>query len=172
LNKARERLLLGRVLRPRGLRGEVYLYLYADPQDLPGEVVVFVALSPHLERPLTLTDLRPYAGRVFRARFREVLDRTAASALTGLDLWVAEDALKTDEAELYAHELVGMEVVDEGGAVLGVVEEVYLYPAQDVLEIRQGEKTFLLPLVKAFVIEVQRKRRRVVVRLPEGLLEE
>ncbi len=172
MNKARERLLLGRVLRPRGLAGEVYLYLYADPEDIPEDLTVFVALSPHLERPLTLTDLRPHAGRVYRARFREVLDRTAASALTGLDLWVEEDALKTEEGALYAHELVGMEVVDEAGAVLGVVEEVYLYPAQEVLEIRQGSRVFLLPLVKAFVLEIRRGVRQVVVRLPEGLMEE
>ncbi len=172
MSKSSKWLRLGRVLRPRGLSGEVYLYLYADPEDLPEEIPVFVSLSPHLMRPLTLVALYPHRGRVFRARFREVLDRTAAGVLTGQDLFVDPGVLRALPDSLYSYELVGMEVVDEAGVPRGVVEEVYLYPAQDVLEIRYGRRLYLLPLVQAFIRGIDRDRGRIVVRIPDGLLED
>jgi len=60
----------------------------------------------------------------------------------------------------YVFELVGLEVVEEGGRVLGKVSDVANYEANDVLELDSGT---LLPLVEACVREVDLEGRRIVV---------
>jgi 16S rRNA processing protein RimM len=60
----------------------------------------------------------------------------------------------------YVFELVGLEVVEQGGRVLGKVSDVANYEANDVLELDSGT---LLPLVEACVREVDLEGRRIVV---------
>jgi 16S rRNA processing protein RimM len=86
------------------------------------------------------------------------LDRAAPR---GAELAVPRDALppKT-EGEYYAFELVGLEVVEEGGRPLGRVAQVAPGVANDVLELDSG---LALPLVDACVLEVDLERGRIVV---------
>lgn len=171
MNKSSPLLHLGRILRPRGLSGEVYLYLYVDPEDLSENFTVYIQLSSLLNRPLTVQRLLPYRGHIYRVQFHEIRDRAAAQVLSGQDIFIAPENLKRSPEDLYSYELVGMDVVDDKGRSQGRVREVYLYPSQDLLEVQYGEQVYLLPLVKAFVRLIDRENRRIVVQLPEGLLE-
>jgi 16S rRNA processing protein RimM len=65
-----------------------------------------------------------------------------------------------DAGEYYVFQLVGLEVVEEGGRRLGVVSDVVPAPANDALELDTG---LLLPLVGACVREVDLEGRRILV---------
>lgn len=105
---------------------------------------------------------RPHQDR-WLLRFDGVADRTAAEALRGAVL-TAEPLDDAPEGEVWVHEVVGAEVVDRAGVVLGVVTAVEANPAHDLLVLENGT---LVPMV--FVVE--HTQGRVVVDVPEGLLD-
>jgi 16S rRNA processing protein RimM len=79
----------------------------------------------------------------------------------GATLAVPREALPVlDADEYYAFQLVGLEVEEEGGRLLGRVREVLDYPANDVLELDSGVS---LPLVEACVRQVDLAGGRIVI---------
>lgn len=156
------RLVLGRIGRAHGLRGEVAVRFSSNRPERsePG------ALLYAGERELVVATSRPHQGRVL-IRFEGVDDRTAAEALQGLEL--SGDRLGGDEAvlgddELWVHEVVGADMVDRAGNALGRVVAVEANPAHDLLVLDGGA---LVPMV--FVVE--QRDGVVVVDPPEGLFE-
>ena len=117
-------------------------------------------------RQLTVTAARPHLGRMLLC-FEDVDDRDAAEQLRGVVLSadpLAATAADLDDDELWVHEVVGCTVVDRAGVALGEVVAVEANPAHDLLVLDEGG---LIPVV--FVVE--HGEGRVVVDLPEGLLE-
>jgi 16S rRNA processing protein RimM len=79
----------------------------------------------------------------------------------GTELRVPAASLPPPEPDsFYVFQLVGLEVVEEEGRVLGKVKDVANYEANDVLELDSGT---LLPLVEACVREIDLEGRRIVV---------
>jgi len=98
-------------------------------------------------------------------------DRNEAEELKGLYLMVpACDAAPLGEDEYWAHDLVGMQVVEEQGGKLGDVAEVICRPAQDLLVVETEDGSeFSVPLVKEFVKDVDTTTRVITVALVEGM---
>jgi 16S rRNA processing protein RimM len=144
--------------RAHGLRGEVSVTLTSDRSERvePGAVM-------HAgERDLVVATSRPHRGR-WLVRFKGVEDRTEAEALLGAVLTAAPLASSGDD-ELWVHDLVGAEVRDGSGQVLGRVRAVEPNPAHDLLVLDDGT---LVPAV--FVVE--HTPGMVVVDPPQGLLD-
>jgi 16S rRNA processing protein RimM len=142
--------LVGRVGRPHGLDGA---FLVEDASDDERRYAVGATLLAGGE-PATVVLSR----RVGRGRTAIKLDRRAER---GTELAVRrEDLPPPDEGSYYVADLVGLDVVEEGGARLGVVADVLPGVANDVLELDSG---LLLPLVEDCVREVQLAQRRVLV---------
>ncbi len=165
-----ERLVVARVGRAHGIRGEVTVRLHTDVPDVrfvPG-AVLFTS-----SRPLTLSSVRDHNGTLLLG-FEEIADRTAAEALRGVRL-EAEVEIETEREDdaWFDHELVGLRVEGPDGAPLGRVSGVEHLPAQDLLEVERddGERR-LVPLVAAIVPVVDVAGRRVVVDAPPGLLDD
>ena len=96
--------------------------------------------------------------RVGKGRLAIRLDRPVER---GADLTVRrEDLGELEEGAFYVADLVGLEVVEQGGAKLGVVRDVLPGPANDALELEGGR---LLPLVEDCVLEVDLAAGRVLV---------
>jgi 16S rRNA processing protein RimM len=93
--------------------------------------------------------------------FAGVTDRSAAEELRGLVL--RAEPVEDPEA-LWVHELIGSDVVDQHGTVLGVVREIEANPASDLLVLDSGA---LIPSV--FVVSFD--SGRVAVDVPDGLLD-
>jgi 16S rRNA processing protein RimM len=148
---------VARVVRPHGLGGEVVVEPWSDlPERLaPGSVLASDG------GPLTVVAARPHQGRLL-VTFDGVEGRPAAEALRGR---VLRARAVERPGTLWVHELIGAEVVDRAGKVLGVVAAVEASPASDLLVLDRGG---LVPLV--FVVD-HVPGRRVTVDVPEGLLE-
>ena len=176
------RLVVARIGRARGIRGEVTVEVRTDaPAErfVPGGQLHVSDGARRQElaaagRPTTLTvvSARDHNGTQL-LRFAEVGDRTSAEAMRDavLECDVPDDVDEPDA--WYDHQLVGLAVHDPWGAVLGKVVAVEHLPAQDLLVVRPpagGER--LVPFVKALVPEVDLEAGRVVVRAPSGLLDD
>ena len=89
--------------------------------------------------------------------------REQALALKGKTVAVPREALpEPEEGKYYLADLVGLEVVNEQGAVLGVVTRTYSNGAQDVIEV-SGDRTRLMPWVAAVVKEVDLLKKQIHV---------
>ena len=145
-----ERVVVGRVGRPHGLDGAFFV---EEPSDDPRWFATGTRLLADGQEAEVVAARRGAGGRpVIR------LDRPVPRGTT---LEVSREALpETGEDEYYAFELVGLEVVEEGGRVLGRVEAVHPGPANDSLDLGGG---LLLPLVEACIRAVDLEARRILV---------
>ncbi|CAG7573713.1 16S rRNA processing protein RimM [Barrientosiimonas humi] len=163
--------VVARIGKAHGLKGEVTVQLHTDaPQErfVPGAAFV---TEPPERGPLTLRSARVHNGIQLLA-FEEAPDRTAAEQLRGTRLLAASTEPEEDEDGWYADDLVGLSVVDTGGAEIGRVAALHTRPAQDLLEIEKadGGRAYV-PFVAEMVPEVDLEGGRVVLDPPPGLLD-
>ena len=170
-------LVVGVVVRPHGVRGEVVVDVRTDD---PGDrfAVGSVLLTDRTDvGPLTVESVRPHTsgGRLrLLVAFEEIQDRNRAEALRGVALQVESDDLPAtdDPDEFHDHELIGLSAVDDAGTLLGEVIRVDHVPANDLLVLRRPDgREALVPFVKAIVPKVDVPGGTVVVNPPPGLLE-
>lgn len=160
--------VVGRIGRPHGLRGDVTVAASTDDPDArfaPGAVL-------DTERgPLTVA-ARRRSGNLLLLRFAGVDDRDAAEALRGRTLRVPAETLPEvdDPDEFYDHQLVGLAVRHADGRPLGEVIEVWHPPAAPVLLVRRPDgSTEAVPFVRALVPTVDVPAGYLVVAPPDGM---
>jgi len=175
------RVIVGRVGRPHGIRGELVIGVRTDEPDLrfAAGAVLDVHAEPDPAEPgdqptLTVARARWHSGQLLVA-FEGITDRTAAGELTGR--WLSVDSAQLprtgDPDEFRDHELIGLSVRTPDGGLVGVVTDV-LHHGQDLLVIERadgGDGECLVPFVKAIVPEVDVAARLLVIDPPPGLLD-
>ncbi|MPZ97557.1 MAG: ribosome maturation factor RimM [Propionibacteriales bacterium] len=164
-------LVIGRIGRAHGIRGELSVDLRTDDPEARFAVGTVVATDPASAGPLTITATRPHSGRLL-VQFEQVADRTAAEGLRGVLLLADIDP--DDDAEddgYYPHQLVGLRVVTDAGDEVGEVRDVQSAPAHDLLVVRRDDGgEALVPFVTALVPDVDLTSGRLVVADRPGLL--
>jgi 16S rRNA processing protein RimM len=165
--------IVGRIGRPHGIRGEVGVEVRTDEPDRRFAVGATVLTDTTPARTLTVTSVRWHSGRLL-VGLEGVSDRTAAEALRNVVVLseVDEDEQPDDPEEFYDRDLVGLAVRDEAGAEVGSVAAVLHLPAQDLLEVsRPDGRTVLVPLVADLVPTVDLGAGFLVVADRPGLLD-
>jgi 16S rRNA processing protein RimM len=169
-------LLVGVVVRPHGLGGELVVDIRTDsPQERfsTGTVLTRAAQDGRAVGVLTVESARPHSGRML-VRFAEAPDRTAAEGLRGSRLLVEAGTLPPtgDPDEFHVHQLEGLAAQLVDGTVVGTVREIVHGPGGELLVLaREGRPDALVPFVRAIVPTVDLDAGRVVLDPPEGLLD-
>ena len=170
-------LLVARIGKPHGLRGEVTVQLHTDDPEArfpDGAVLVTrAAAGSGVPRQLTVRSTRVHRG-IWLIGFEEVPDRTGAESLRGTQLFVdAADVESGDDDDgWYEDELVGLSVVTPDGAVVGEVTGLETRAVQDLIVVRlAGGGEALVPFVEQIVPEVDLAAGRLVVDPPPGLFD-
>jgi 16S rRNA processing protein RimM len=165
--------IVGRIGRPHGVRGDLVVGVRTDEPDARFVVGARLDTDPAGVGPLTVAAVRWHSGELV-VRFTGITDRTVAGGLTGTWLSVDSQTLDApqDPDEFRDHQLIGLTVRTKDGDVVGVVADI-LHHGQDVLAIRpaadpRGE--LLVPFVKAIVTEVDIAGGTLVIDPPPGLL--
>lgn len=168
------RILIGQVSGAHGIRGDVKIHSYAESRDLyaPGETILltlengmcheFVIQSAHGQ------------SRGIRLHLESVDTRTQAEKLAGAFVFVDQDRLPGLEADVYYwFELIGLEVQDVDGRILGHLSDIIPTPGNDVYVVNgetDGKPTeILLPAVAAVIREIDIENGIMRVDPPEGL---
>lgn len=167
-------LVIGEILRPHGVQGEVRVRLTTDyPERLKTLKHVFLGTDARKKNAeqyqiATVRFHQDYA----LIRFETITDRNKAELLRNrLVLIDIENAVPLAEDEFYAYELIGMVVKTERDEVIGEIIEVMETGANDVFVVSSpvfGE--VLIPAHDKTLLEVNTDLRYVLMRLPEGLL--
>jgi 16S rRNA processing protein RimM len=179
--------VVGRIGRPQGLRGEVRVDVRTDEPDRRFSAGTILRVGPPataaagpglpgkitaLPGSLSVKSMRWHSSRLL-VSFAGISDRNQADALRGAVLFADIDAREApeDPDEFYDHQLVGIAAFDEADRRLGEVTGLVHGGAQDLLVIRTADgRDTLVPFVKALVPEVDLLGGRVVVADRPGLV--
>jgi len=162
---------LGAVAGAVGVKGEVRLKSFCAE---PGDIAAYGPLTTEAGQSYAITVSRPVKGG-YAARLSGVTSKEAADALRGTRLYADRTALPAlPDDEYYHADLIGLEVRDTGGAVLGRVKAVLNHGASDLLEIAGPDikDPILLPFTLATVPTVDLNAGCLVTDPPEGLFPE
>ena len=166
-------LVIGRILRPHGVRGEVVVDIHTDSPAERFAVGSVLATDPTAAGPLTISELRSHQGRLL-ILFDGFADRDVADRLRGVELVVDSESIPDpeDPDEFNDHQLVGLRAEKPDGERLGEVIRVEHGPGCDLLVLRLlGGREGLVPFVRSIVPEVDIPAGRVVMTPPEGLFD-
>ena len=166
-----ELVLVGRVVKPHGLRGEVLVRsLSENPVRFAPGAHLLVGADAGSAGPAVVAASRNHKGAVL-VRFDGV--STVEGAETLREQLIFVESSEIDELEdhdaFWEHEVVGLQVVHRDGTPLGKVTEVQARPAQDLWIVETDSGKVLFPAAKQLVVSVDLDAGVVVVDPPEGL---
>jgi len=161
-------LTVGFLRRPHGLQGEIVMDLHTDFPDRMQRGRKLLVGEDH--QPMTLTSVRPHQNGLL-VKFKGVDTPEGAGVFRNQWVYIqAKDAPPLPEGQLYQHELLGFEMVDENGNPLGKLVEIIVTGANDVYVVRDDSgKEILLPAIPSVILELDAGRRFMRVHLLEGL---
>jgi 16S rRNA processing protein RimM len=169
-------LVVGRILRPHGLRGELSVEVRTDDPQQRFAAGSVLGTDPAEAGPLTVRSSRWHSGRLL-VSFAGIEDRTEAESLRGawLTIDAADVTLPDDPDEFHDHQLTGLTVVTVSGELVGTVTDV-LHTGQDLLAVAPAAGTtrrseVLVPFVASIAVEVDLAGGRLVIDPPPGLLD-
>ncbi len=164
-------LVIGKLVHPHGVHGELMLEVYTDfPERIHPGVTVFVGdrYTPH-----KILSRRQHKAGLLVA-FQEYSTPEEAGVLRNQLVYVrAADRPPLPEGEYYHHQLIGLAVKTESGQTLGVVKSILETGANDILVVRpETGAEILIPAVDEFVLAYDLEQGEITVRLLPGLLPE
>lgn len=173
-----EFVVVGRVGRPHGVRGQVFVRSLTDRPEgtfSPGTTLLPADAGGSRPDPggpaLAVAASRPYRDG-FLLRFEGIGDRDQADGLRGR--YLLRPFSETEplaEGEVFHHQLVGLAVVTPDGRSVGRVREVYDLRPTVLLEVAGGEGKHLIPFTGEFLVALSLEEGTLVIDPPEGLLD-
>jgi 16S rRNA processing protein RimM len=165
---------LARILRPRGLRGEVAAEILTDfPERLTKLSEVWLAGGAGAPRRVRVQRCWLSSSRGGQAifHFADVGNPEEAARLRGLEVQVPiEERAALDPGSYYVSDLVGCEVWEAGASsALGLVRDVEFPGGAPLLAVNTSKGEVLVPLAAEFCTKIDVKAKRIDVTLPDGL---
>lgn len=166
--------LIGNVLRPQGLSGEVKVAV-VSPRPERFNLLKRVYLKKDNVQTYTIEAVRLTAGigRFVYIKFKEVTTRTAAESLRGAEILVEQqDLIQLQQDEYFIHDLIGCRVLSEQGVYIGEIIDVLQLSSNDVYVLQsETGKEILIPAIKEVVKKIAPESKQVIVHLLEGLID-
>ena len=163
---------LGKIAKKFSFKGEVLVYLDTDEPELYENMEsVFVEFNNNLV-PFFIESSSLHKNDFLRVRFEDVDSEEEAEELIGLEVYLPLSMLpKLTGNKFYFHEVIGFEIEDKRLGVFGRIVSINDTSAQPLFEVLNGEVEMLIPMIDHFLVEIDRKNKKVIMDLPEGLVE-
>ncbi len=153
--------VMGQVSAPYGIKGWIKILPFTETIESLLDFPVWWLGSEGVWRETRVIEAHVH-GRSVVASIEASPDRNAAEKLKGLQVGVPRDALPdAGKNEYYWSDLIGLEVINPDGKVLGSVKSIIETGANDVLEVK-GEKAHLIPFVSEVVLDVDMQHGKIL----------
>ena len=159
---------------PHGLQGALTIYSHTRPAiGIAGYSFWYIGKNPESAKMFEVERCWQHGKRLL-AKLVGVNGADAAATLKGAAIWVDAAEVELDADEYLWADLIGFEVIDVTGRLLGHVVGLQEYGAQDILSVRTPEDAmpageWLIPFVDGIVQRIDTDARRIEVKLPEGM---
>ena len=161
-------LVVGRIGRAHGVLGEATIEVQTDDPDIRFQVGNKLTLDDG--RQLTIRSSR-WHNQILLLAFDGVGDRNQIEELRDQLISSDVDLGSLAPGEYHFQQLIGCEVFQQNGELIGVVVEIVKLPGQDLLSVSRAGGQVLIPMVKQIIIEIDVLAKKIVVNPPEGLLD-
>lgn len=163
---------LGKIAKKFSFKGEVLAYLDTDEPELYENLEsVFVECNKHLV-PFFIESSSLHKNDFLRIRFEDMNTEEDADAIIGNAIYLPLKMLpKLTGNKFYFHEVIGFEVEDKRLGVVGKIESINDSTAQPLFEVLNGDVEILIPMIDHFLVKIDRENKKVIMDLPEGLIE-
>lgn len=154
-----ERLIIGEVLKPQGIRGELKIKTYTDfPEDVKAFGKVYIDGKEYKILSFRVgNDGAAYVG------LRGIPDRNAAELFRGKKIeGDREDAPELEDGQYYIVDILGLACETEEGEFLGTVKDVANL-SSDVYTLEKDGKSILFPVVNGVIVKVDLKTKKIIV---------
>lgn len=163
---------LGKVTKLYSYKGEMVFYFDVDDvNEYVGLDAVFIDVNGDII-PFIIEKINFGTGQNATVKLIDIDTESDAKRLINKSLYLPISTLpKLEGNKFYFHEVLGFEVWDTNEGFVGIIESVNDMAAQALFEIKDGYTEILLPVVDDFIIEVNRKEKKLIVEFPDGLLD-
>lgn len=163
---------LGKIVKKYGFKGELLAKLDTDEPELYKDLEsVFIAIGNDLV-PFFIEKSSLHKSELLRMRIEDVDNEADADALLRSELYLPLDMLpKLSGDQFYFHEIIGYSMIDEEFGEVGEVVAVNDSTAQSLFEVQREDKLILIPMNDEFIVRLDRAKKEIVVKTPEGLIE-
>lgn len=163
---------LGKIVSKHSYKGEVLVKLDTDEPDVYENMEsVFVALG-HSLVPFFIEQCRLHKSSLLRIRFEEIKDEEGADSVMGAELYLPLEMLpKLSGNKFYYHEIIGFSLEDDKHGHIGTIKGVNDISSQALFEAEKDGKELLIPISDEIITRVDRDKKVVFVRTPEGLVD-
>lgn len=164
-------LLIGKVVRPHGIRGELKIEAYSESPSTfsKGRRLYFYTAEGKLEEK-EIISVRAHK-RFFLIKVKDIDDRNRAEEYRNVEVYIEKDILEKEEGEYFWYELIGLNVYLISGECIGKIEHILPTGSNDVYVVRGEEKEYLIPAIEDVVKEIDIEAKKMVIEPLEGLLE-
>ncbi len=164
---------LGKIVRARGLKGEVQVYPYTNnPNNFLEYGDLFVGSLEKGFKAMTLKKVQRVDNKRVMAFFEGIGDRNQAEALIGCEIFVPREKLPAlSEDEYYWNDLIGLLVITNKGEKVGRITDIFETGAHDVYVIKGEMGEVLVPAIDEVVSKIDLKKGLMVIDPVPGLLE-
>lgn len=162
---------VGTVTKPKGLKGELVLFLDVDiPEEYEEMDSIFLEVKGSLI-PYFVKAIRIQGQQAF-VTFEDIDSVEKAKELKACKLYLPLDTLPEieEEDDFYLHEIISYAIEDKQKGKLGTIQNIY-EGNQDLIGMDYQGKEILIPIVDEIVLKVDREEKVVMVNLPSGLLD-
>ena len=163
---------LGKIAKKFSFKGEVLIYLDTDEPELYEEMEsVFVEFNKNLV-PFFIENSNLHKGDFLRVKFEDVDTEEDADEIMGCEIYLPLNMLpKLTGNKFYFHEVIGFEIEDQRLGVFVKIVYINDTSAQPLFEVINGNIEILVPMIDQFLIKIDRENKKVIMNLPEGLVE-
>lgn len=163
---------LGKIAKKFSFKGEVLVYLDTDEPELYENMEsVFVEFNNHLV-PFFIEKSALHKNDFLRVKFEDVNTEAEAEDILNCPIYLPLNMLpKLSGNKFYFHEVIGFEIEDQRLGVFGKIVAVNDSTAQPLFEVLNGEVEMLIPMIDHFLVKIDRENKKVIMNLPEGLVE-
>jgi len=164
---------LGRITRTNGNKGGVSIFLDVDdPKEYKELDAIFVEIKKQLI-PYFIKEVKIHTSKnTALVYFEDINDVESAEHLTNSDLYLPLASLPVLEGnKFYFHEVIDFKLVEEEFGEIGKIAQILEYPNQSLFQTFHNKKEVLVPINDRFIQNVDRDKKEILVRLPEGLLD-
>jgi len=163
---------LGKIGKPKSFKGETTLIFDVDEIDFLAEIVIWFILINNRLIPYTVENLYPKNNKTLVVKFKGINDDRNVDLLKNKEVYLPTSCLpKLKKGEVYLHELIDCEVIDDNLGIIGKINGVNDQTAQRLLIVKRGKKEILIPYIEQFVYEKDTINKIVKTKLPEGFMD-
>jgi len=159
--------------KPHGISGAFRIYMLRDLKSTAKFPKHFLVIERGNLLPWFVTKVEWIGFNEGFVWFEDITTPEKAKMYSGRELFLSEKDVNTffkKDSGSYS-ELIGYTAVDETDGEIGIIEEIIENPGQILLSIRVNTNEVLIPLVDEFIVEVSKKKKQLILNLPEGLLD-